>query len=172
MTPALPHPLCLVSACLCGVACRYDGGASTVASLARLSARGFALAVCPEADGGLPIPRPPCELNNGRALTRDGEDLTANFTAGAAHALRLAREYSLRFAILKEKSPSCGGTVIYDGSFSRTLVPGQGIAAALLQTHGIQVLSERNFEEGLAVFAREDAHAERLASLLFPEGFW
>ena len=170
MTPEFPHPLCLVSACLCGIPCRYDGGASIVASLARLSARGVALAVCPEVDGGLPIPRPPCELDNGRALTRDRDDLTANFTAGAAHALRLAREHDIRFAILKEKSPSCGGTTIYDGSFSRTLVPGQGIAAALLQAHGIRVLSEGNFAEGLAAFAREDAHAARLVSLLFPQG--
>ena len=171
MAPERPHPLCLVSACLCGISCRYDGGASTVESLARLSARGGALAVCPEVDGGLPIPRPPCELDNGRALTRDGDDLTANFTAGAAHALRLAREHGIRFAILKEKSPSCGGTVIYDGSFSRTLVPGRGIAAALLQAHGIRVLSELNFEEGLAASARADAHAARLVSLLFPKGF-
>lgn len=170
MAPEHPHPLCLVSACLCGVPCRYDGGASTVESLARLSARGFALAVCPEADGGLPIPRPPCELDNGRALTRGGEDLTANFAAGAAHALRLAREHGIRFAILKEKSPSCGGTTIYDGSFSRTLVPGQGIAAALLQAHGIRVLSEGNFEAGLAASAREDAQAALLVSLLFPKG--
>ena len=170
MTPERPHPLCLISACLCGVACRYDGGASTVKSLARLGARGFALAVCPEVDGGLPIPRPPCEISNGRALTRGGTDLTANFTAGAAHALRLAREHGIRFAIFKEKSPSCSGTMIYDGSFSRTLVPDQGIAAALLQAHGIRVLSELNFEEGLAVFAREDAQAEQLVSLLLPEG--
>ena len=169
MTPERPHPLCLISACLCGVACRYDGGASTVKSLARLGARGFALAVCPEVDGGLPIPRPPCEISNGRALTRGGTDLTANFTAGAAHALRLAREHGIRFAIFKEKSPSCSGTMIYDGSFSRTLVPGQGIAAALLQAHGIRVLSELNFEEGLAASAREDAHAAQLVSLLFPE---
>lgn len=170
MMSKLSHPLCLVSACLCGVSCRYDGGASTVESLARLSARGFALAVCPEADGGLPIPRPPCELKNGRALTRDGTDLTANFTAGAIHALLLAREYGIRFAILKEKSPSCGGTLVYDGSFSRTLVPGRGIAAALLQAHGIRVLSERNFEEELLASAREDAQAGWLVSLLFPEG--
>lgn len=171
MTPERPRPLCLISACLCGIPCRYDGGVSTVESLARLSAEGFALAVCPEVDGGLPTPRPPCELDNGRALTRDGEDLTANFTAGASHALRLAREHGIRFAVLKEKSPSCGGTEIYDGSFSRTLVPGPGIAAALLQAHGIRVLNERNFEEGLALSARAEAHAARLVSLLFPKGF-
>ena len=171
MTPQRPHPLCLISACLCGIPCRYDGGASTVENLAGLYAQGFALTVCPEADGGLPTPRPPCELNNGRALTRDGTDLTANYTAGAAHALRLAREHGIRFAILKEKSPSCGGTVIYDGSFSRTLAPGQGIAAALLRANGIRVLSERNFKEVLAASAREDAHAGQLVSLLFPQGF-
>ena len=72
MTPKTPDPLCLVSACLCGAACRYDGGTSTVERLAALRDSGLALAVCPEVDGGLPTPRPPCELKGGRALTRDG----------------------------------------------------------------------------------------------------
>ena len=144
-----PNPLYLISACLCGVACRYDGGTSFVDRLAALCDSGLALAVCPEVDGGLPIPRPPCELKNGRALTRDGHDVTAPFEAGAAHALRLAQTHGIRLAILKENSPSCGGTMVYDGSFRGRLTPGQGITAALLRKHGIRVVSEGSFEEAL-----------------------
>lgn len=142
-----PTPLYLVSACLCGVACRWDGQAATVERLVALRRQGLALAVCPEVDGGLPTPRPPCELRNGRAVTRDGEDLTAHFQVGAAHALRLAQQHNIRLAILKERSPSCGSTEVYDGTFSGTRVPGAGITAALLQAHGIRVVGEENFEE-------------------------
>ena len=146
---ASPTPLYLVSACLCGVACRWDGQAATVERLASLYRQGLALAVCPEVDGGLPIPRPPCELRDGRAVTRDGKDLTAHFQAGAAHALRLAQQHTIRLAILKERSPSCGSTEVYDGTFSGVRVPGAGITAALLSAHGIRVVGEREFEEVL-----------------------
>ncbi len=140
-------PFCLVSACLCGVACRYDGGTSTVPALADLHGRGLALAICPEVDGGLPVPRPPCELRNGRALTRDGRDCTEAFRAGATHALGLARLHGIRLAVLKDKSPSCGSAAVYDGSFSRRRIPGRGITAALLMEHGIRVCNERTFGE-------------------------
>lgn len=145
-TPS-PVPVYLVSACLCGVACRWDGQSATVEHLAALHRQGLALAVCPEVDGGLPTPRPPCELRDGRAVTRDGNDLTAEFQAGAAHALRLAQRHNIRLALLKERSPSCGSTEVCDGTFSGTRVPGAGITAALLQAHGIRVVGEREFEE-------------------------
>jgi uncharacterized protein YbbK (DUF523 family) len=144
---ASPAPLYLVSACLCGVACRWDGRAAPVERLAALYRRGLALAVCPEVDGGLPTPRPPCELRNGRAVTRDGEDLTARFQAGAAHALGLAQQHDIHLAVLKERSPSCGSTEVYDGTFSGVRVPGAGITAALLAAHGIRVVNEREFEK-------------------------
>lgn len=145
-TDSFPTPI-LVSACLCGVACRWDGRAATVERLAALHRQGLALAVCPEADGGLPTPRSPCELRNGRAVTRDGKDLTAEFQAGAAHALRLAQQHNIRLAVLKERSPSCGSTEVYDGTFSGTRVRGAGITAALLLANGIRVVGEREFEE-------------------------
>ena len=148
--PKNPNPLFLVSACLCGAPCRYDGKAAPVERLAELHNEGLALAVCPEVDGGLPIPRPPCEIKDGRAVTRDGNDVTALFKAGADHALRKAHQYGIRLAILKENSPSCGGTMVHDGSFSGRLVPGAGITAALLRGHGIRVVSEHCFEEALA----------------------
>ncbi len=140
-------PDCLVSACLCGVPCRYDGRAATTERLAELYGSGLALAVCPEADGGLPVPRPPCELRNGRAVTREGRDLTPQFEAGAVHALNLALTSGIRLAILKDGSPSCGCSEIYDGTFSRRRVPGQGLAAALLRAHGILVVSEKEFDK-------------------------
>ena len=143
-------PVCLVSACLCGVACRYDGRASAVAASQELYRSGLALTVCPEVDGGLPVPRPPCELRGGRAVTRDGDDRTPQFEAGAARALELALAHGIRLAVLKENSPSCGGTMIYDGTFSGRHVPGRGITAALLQRHGIRVCSEHTFADILA----------------------
>ncbi len=140
-----PAPFCLASACLCGLACRWDGRAAPLERLVELYRQGLALAVCPEVDGGLPVPRMPCELRGGRALSRDGRDLTPQFTAGAAQALQLAREHNIRLAVLKERSPSCGGTEIYDGSFSGRRVPGKGITAALLEAHGIRVVNEDGF---------------------------
>ena len=142
-------PLCLVSACLCGVACRYDGNSSPVGVLVDLHKRGVALAVCPEVDGGLPVPRPPCERRGGRVLGRNGEDFTEWFEAGAAYTLALAQRHGIGLAILKEGSPSCGSSVIYDGSFSGKRIPGQGVTAALLQEHGIRVINEHTAQEAL-----------------------
>ena len=147
MTAERPAPLYLVSACLCGTPCRYDGGAATVSRLAELHAQGLALAVCPEVEGGLPVPRPPYEVRDGRVLTRDGQDVTAQFQAGAAHVLRLAQDHGIRLAILKERSPSCGSAIVYDGTFSGTRIPGQGVTTALLREHGIQVVNEHTFHE-------------------------
>lgn len=147
-TPA--GPLCLVSACLCGVACRYDGKNSPVEVLVELHRRGAALAVCPEVDGGLPVPRTPCELRDGRVISRDGEDCTAQFTAGAAYALTLAQRHGIGLAIFKENSPSCGSSSIYDGSFSGRRISGQGVTAALLQEHGILVINEHMAQEALS----------------------
>lgn len=141
------RPKLIISACLCGVPCRYDGKARTVPELAALYERGEALAVCPELDGGLPAPRPPCELVNRRPLTRDGTDCTGAFLAGAERALGLAREHGITLAVLKEKSPSCGGSFIYDGTFSGRLVPGRGLAAELLARHGLTLANEENFHD-------------------------
>ncbi len=143
------RPLLLVSACLAGEACRYDGCASAIPRLAALAEAGLALAVCPELEGGLSVPRPPCELRDGRVLTRDGRDLTAEFKAGAARVLDLALAGGIALAVLKENSPSCGSVMIHDGNFSGKLVPGRGIAAALLGDHGIQIRNEHDCEEAL-----------------------
>ena len=131
------EPFCLVSACLAGCPCRYDGTACVVPELKNLAETGLAIPVCPEELGGLPTPRPPAEIRQGRVITRaehpgqGGHDVTAQFAHGAAATLALAQANNVSLAILKERSPSCGSNLIYDGTFSRTVIPGQGLAAAL-----------------------------------------
>ncbi len=140
-------PLYLVSACLCGEPCRYDGKTATVPALRDMALSGQAVPVCPEVLGGLEVPRSPCEIRNGRVLTADGRDVTDNFTAGATKVLELAKEQGIKTAVLKERSPSCGSSLIYDGSFSRRIIKGQGVTAALLARHGLTVVSESGFVE-------------------------
>lgn len=137
-----PLPRMLVSACFCGVSCRYDGGASSIPKFLRLAEEGLALPVCPEIAGGLFVPRTPCEILEGRVISRAGKDFTEAYARGAASVLEEALRYGIDVAILKEKSPSCGSAFVYDGSFTGKLVPGEGITAALLRRNGIAVWSE------------------------------
>ncbi len=133
----------VVSACLAGVACRFDGEANPREGVIELVRQGLALPVCPEQLGGLPTPRPPCELRAGRALCREADgalsDATDAFAKGAAEGVRLALLAGCTEAILKARSPSCGCGRIYDGTFSRTLVTGDGLFAAALRAAGITV---------------------------------
>lgn len=126
----------LVSACLCGEKTRYDGKAFVNDKIKRLVDRGKAIMICPEVEGGLKVPRLPCEIRKGRVVNTALEDKTENFVDGAHKTLELAKKYGIKKAILKEKSPSCGTKYIYDGTFTKTLVPGQGITARLLQENG------------------------------------
>lgn len=134
----------LVSACLLGAPCRYNGVSKPDESVRRLEERGHRLIpVCPEQLGGLPIPRPPAERQpDGRVVNREGVDVTCAFHAGAERTLAIARENGCALAVLKEKSPSCGSGLIYDGSFCGKLVPGWGTAARLLERNGIRVIGE------------------------------
>ncbi|MFN2588423.1 MAG: DUF523 domain-containing protein [Actinomycetota bacterium] len=142
----------MVSACLAGRRCRFDGAANPDDEVARLVAEGRAVLVCPEVDGGLGIPRPAAEIGAGdghdvlagrtRVVTRAGDDVTDAFVAGAQRALDAARESGARVAILKSRSPSCGKGAVYDGSFSRTLRRGDGVTAALLSQNGIDVVTD------------------------------
>ena len=138
----------LVSKCLTGCPCRYDGASKPDPAIKALVESGGAIAVCPEQLGGLPTPRVPAELtgsgedvldNKARAVTYDGRDVTAQFVLGAERALAIAKENGIKRAILKGKSPSCGMGRIYDGSFTGTLAPGSGVTAALLLRNGITV---------------------------------
>lgn len=132
----------LVSACLLGCPCRYDGKSKPNTGVLALLEQHTLIPVCPEQMGGLATPRPPAECKCGGVFTQAGTDVTVQYRRGAEEALRLAALYGCTCAILKERSPSCGSGEIYDGSFSRTLVDGDGVTAALLKQHGIAVYSE------------------------------
>ena len=136
----------LISACLLGVRCRYDGGSKPQEPILRLMEKYTLIPVCPEQLGGLPTPRVPAERRGDRVVTRDGRDVTAAYEKGAAEALRLAELFSCDAAILKERSPACGSGEIYDGTFTHTVVEGFGVAAELLEKNGIRVLGESELE--------------------------
>ena len=129
----------IVSACLAGFPCRYDGKANERADILALVKAGQAIPICPEQLGGLTTPRPPCEISGPRVVDADGADKTDAFLRGAQAALAIAQKYGVREALLKSRSPSCGAGVIYDGTFSKRLVPGDGITARLLRENGIHV---------------------------------
>lgn len=132
----------LVSACLLGVHCRYDGTGVLQKELERLAEEHNLIPVCPEIYGGLATPREPAERIGEKIVTCSGEDVTEQYTKGAEEILALAKFYNCQYAILKERSPSCGYGKIYDGTFSGTLVEGDGMTAQLLSRHGIQVFGE------------------------------
>ena len=132
----------IVSACLAGYRCRYDGKIVPDAEIVALVKAGKAIPVCPEMMGGLPCPRIPSErtADDSRVITKEGGDVTEAFRTGAEETLRMARLYGCTQAILKAKSPSCGVGQIYDGTFSGTLRTGFGVTAQLLRENGIAVL--------------------------------
>lgn len=144
----------LVSACLLGCDVRYDGGALPIADsgFKELGEKHQLVSFCPEVSAGLPIPRAPAEITGGdgvdvlagraKVITTDKADVTDQFVAGAHLALEKCQAEGIQFAILTEKSPSCGSHHIYDGSFSGTKVPGAGCTAALLRQHGIRIFSQ------------------------------
>lgn len=132
----------IVSECLRGVACRYDGGAKPVSAVQELCERVDVVGVCPEVASGLPVPRPPAEQVDGRVILKDGSDVTEDFKRGADISLGRAKASGAPLAVLKAKSPSCGVGVIYDGSHTGKLTKGDGILAHLLQEEGICVVTE------------------------------
>lgn len=142
-------PRVLVSACLLGQPVRYDGQSKGIVSdwLSELGAEGRALAFCPEVAGGLPTPRTPAERQGERVVTASGLDVTTEFDRGAELALALCQGQGIRFALLKEGSPSCGSGRIYNGRFEGDSVTGEGKTTALLRRHGITVFSEDQLAE-------------------------
>ena len=146
----------LISGCLLGFPVRYDNKIQPVENkyIEKWRDEGRLVVVCPEVAGGLPTPRPPAEIvaaSGEDVLTGDaairnaaGTDVTQAFIKGAHTALELVQRFNIRVAILKEKSPSCGSGLIYDGTFSRRLIPGRGVTVALLEQNGVSVFSEND----------------------------
>lgn len=147
-----PQGPVLVSACLVGRLCRFDGTGAYDPEVARLMAEGRAVPVCPEVDGGLGTPRPAAEIVGGdgsdvlagraRVITGAGVDVTEQYVRGARRALEAARAAGATTAMLKSRSPSCGKGVICDGTFSGTLRAGDGVTAALLSSEGLEVFAD------------------------------
>ena len=138
----------LVSACLLGIGCRYDGKEKGNAKVIRLAQQeGIQLVpVCPEQFGGLPIPRVPSERCGDLVKNRDGIDVTAQYEKGAREAWKMAQIFDCKYAILKEKSPSCGSGEVYDGTFSKNLIPGDGVTTEYLKARGVKVYGESQLE--------------------------
>ncbi len=137
----------LVSACLLGVCCRYDGQAKPHEGVLSLLGRHTLIPVCPEIYGGLATPRPAAERVGKRVLTAQGGDVTAQYRRGAEETMRLGRLYGCEAALLKERSPSCGSGVIHNGRFDGGLTPGDGVTAALLRANGIAVYGESEWQK-------------------------
>lgn len=139
----------LVSACLLGVRCNHLGASNTSPAVIALGERDHLVPVCPETVGGLPTPRPPAEIQaDGTVRRADGTDVTDAYRRGAEHTVRVAVACRATAAVLKERSPSCGCHQVYDGSFTRTRVPGEGVTAAALRAAGIPVCSEEDVAAG------------------------
>lgn len=141
----------IVSSCLAGINCRYNGKSYENKEIINLVKEGKAIPLCPEQLGGLSTPRPPSEIvidenGNKKVLTQDNIDVTKEFLLGGERFLKVAKDLGIKSAILKSKSPSCGYKCIYDGKFSGNLIKGNGITCDLLLENGIKVYSEDDFK--------------------------
>ncbi len=141
----MKEPL-LISACLLGRNCKYNGGNNYVPAVEALKERYELIPVCPECLGGLPIPHDPSERVGDRVLSKAGADVTAAFRKGAVCTLEAAQRHGAVLALLKERSPSCGCGTIYDGTFTGTVVPGNGVAAELLLQNGVKIYGESRID--------------------------
>lgn len=150
-----------VSSCLLGENCTYSGKNNLVEELKNLYELGMVVPVCPEVLGGLPIPRNPAEIcsrNPLRIQTNQNQDVTSEYVSGALKALDLFLEHHVQVAVLKFRSPSCGCDGVYDGTFSHTLIEGQGVFAKLCQEHHIKVFHENQIEELLKYIRKDEEY--------------
>lgn len=139
------NEIIVVSACLAGIRCKWNGKASPCAKVISLVKQGKAIPVCPEQLGGLQTPRPAAEIRKGRVVDAKGNDYTAAFAKGAKEGLKIAKMAKCRVAVLRPKSPSCGCGLVYDGTFSGKLKKGDGVFAAMLKRNGIRAVCESEF---------------------------
>ncbi|HCW53436.1 MAG TPA: DUF523 domain-containing protein [Clostridium sp.] len=170
----------LISACLCGINCKYSGGNNLNETCLKLLREGRAILICPEQLGGLSTPRNPAELKSsaediingkGKVIDNKGNDVTDKFLKGAYEALNIAQEIGITKAILKEGSPSCGCNLVYDGTFSGNKISGKGLTAYLFEQEGITVFSDEDTQTSdeklvyLDKFDREKAKKRKLFKL-------
>ncbi|MBU2595789.1 DUF523 domain-containing protein [Patescibacteria group bacterium] len=134
----------IISACLLGIKCRYDGKGKLNKKVIELSKKEILIPVCPEQLGGLSTPREPAEQKGKKVITKSRKDVTKNFKKGAREVLKLAKLFKIKEAILKQRSPSCGCGEIYDGSFSDKTIKGDGVTAALLKKNRVKVVAEED----------------------------
>lgn len=137
----------LISACLVGDKTKYDGHSNYTPLIVDLLQKYELVPFCPEVEGGLKTPRHPSEIKGDRVVNDEGKDVTKYFSKGAELALNICKYLDIKIAILKETSPSCGSSEIYDGSFSHKTKKGKGITAKLLEANGIKVINEKQIEE-------------------------
>ncbi|MGL4792000.1 MAG: DUF523 domain-containing protein [Anaerotignaceae bacterium] len=133
----------LVSGCLVGLSCRYDGKVKEYPNILELSKKHTLIPVCPEQLGGRSTPRQAVEIKDGKVLDINGNDHTQEFVKGANEVLKIAKLSDCNLAILKSKSPSCGYGEIYDGTFSKSLISGNGITAQFLSENGMRIKNEK-----------------------------
>ncbi|AFS77935.1 hypothetical protein Curi_c08650 [Gottschalkia acidurici 9a] len=138
----------IISACLAGIDCKYDGKNNKNEKILKLVQEGKAILVCPEQLGGLSTPRLPSEIvpdnGNVKVISNNGKDVTENFLKGAEETLKIAKMMGIKKAILKARSPSCGYGKIYDGTFSKTIIKGNGVTSELLEKNGIKIYTEED----------------------------
>ena len=138
----------IVSACLLGINTKYNGNSNINEEVIALKDKFILIPVCPEQLGGLTTPRIPAEMQkNGSVYNKNGEDVTENFLRGANETLKLAKLFNVKYALLKDGSPSCGVHSIYDGTFSGKKIRSKGVTARLLMNNGIKVFSENDIKE-------------------------
>ncbi len=135
----------LVSACLLGVNCKYTGGNNYNEKIMEYLSDKEIIPICPEIMGGLPTPRIASERKGNKVINKEGKDVTENFQKGATETLELAKKLGVTKALLKAKSPSCGYKKIYDGTFTDTLIDGNGVTTELLLKNGFEILTEKDF---------------------------
>ncbi len=132
----------ICSACLLGVNCRYNGERKPNEKVLSLASKETLIPICPEQMGGLATPRAASEIQNGHVINNEGVDVTEEFERGAEEVLKIAKLYNIKEAILKQRSPSCGCGLIYDGTFSGNVIKGDGITAKLLKENGVSIKTE------------------------------
>lgn len=149
-------PRVVFSQCMLGVRCRYDGKYAVKESVREAACERGWIPVCPEILGGLQTPRPPAERVGDRVMNCEGRDVTAQFCRGAEQALEIAKLFGAKYALLKERSPSCGCGEIYDGTFTGAKIAGDGLTAALFKEHGIQVFGESRLGELIELLDKDE----------------